>query len=38
MGLVSRKENFEFFKQEFDAAQAIVLGNPKTVEFEIVRT
>ncbi|KAL4115911.1 hypothetical protein PRIC2_012916 [Phytophthora ramorum] len=37
-GLCSHKENFEYLNREDDGKTAVVLSNPATVEFEVVRT
>ncbi|KAE9354857.1 Phenylalanine--tRNA ligase beta subunit [Phytophthora fragariae] len=37
-GLCSHKENFEYLNVEDDGHSAVVLSNPATVEFEVVRT
>ncbi|KAF1775606.1 Phenylalanyl-tRNA synthetase, B3/B4 [Phytophthora cactorum] len=37
-GLCSHKENFEYLNREDDGHSAVVLSNPATVEFEVVRT
>lgn len=38
MSLLSIKENYEFLRRPFDDKEAVQIANPKTVEFEIVRT
>jgi phenylalanyl-tRNA synthetase beta chain len=38
MSLLSIKENYEFLRRPFDHNEAVQLANPKSVEFEIVRT
>ena len=38
MSLLSIKENYEFLRKKFDDNEAVQLANPKTVEFELVRT
>ncbi|KAI9914263.1 hypothetical protein PsorP6_008335 [Peronosclerospora sorghi] len=37
-GLCSHKENFEYLNRKDDDHSAVVLSNPATVEFEVVRT
>ncbi|CAI5726480.1 unnamed protein product [Hyaloperonospora brassicae] len=37
-GLCSHKENFEYLNREDDGHSAVVLSNPATIEFEVVRT
>lgn len=37
-GLCSHKENFEYLNREDDGRSAVVLSNPATIEFEVVRT
>ncbi|KAL7692950.1 putative phenylalanyl-tRNA synthetase, class IIc, beta subunit, archae/euk cytosolic [Plasmopara halstedii] len=37
-GLCSHKENFEYLNRADDGHTAVVLSNPATVEFEVVRT
>jgi len=37
LGLCSKAENFELLNREDDGS-AVVLSNPKTIEFEVVRT
>ena len=36
--LVSTKENYNFLRQEPNLEEAVTLANPKTIEFEQVRT
>ena len=36
--LVSTKENYNFLRQEPNLNEAVTLSNPKTIEFEQVRT
>uniref|UniRef100_A0AAV1V4Z7 phenylalanine--tRNA ligase n=1 Tax=Peronospora matthiolae TaxID=2874970 RepID=A0AAV1V4Z7_9STRA len=36
--LCSHKENFEYLNREDDGHSAVVLSNPATIEFEVVRT
>ncbi len=38
MSLLSIKENYEFLNKQFDENEAIQIANPKTIEFEVVRT
>lgn len=38
MSLLSIKENYEFLNKKFDENEAIQIANPKTIEFEVVRT
>ena len=38
MSLLSIKDNYEYLRRPFDSNEAVQLANPKTVEFEIVRT
>ena len=38
LGLCSHDENFGFLNKEDDGETAVVLGNPKTVEFQVART
>ena len=37
-GLVSIKENYDFLRKPFNENEAVTLSNPKSIEFEIVRT
>ncbi|TDH65792.1 uncharacterized protein CCR75_009280 [Bremia lactucae] len=37
-GLCSHKENFEYLNRKDDGHSAVVLSNPATIEFEVVRT
>ncbi|EQC40974.1 phenylalanyl-tRNA synthetase, beta subunit [Saprolegnia diclina VS20] len=37
-GLCSHDENFKFLNQKDDGKTAVVLANPSTIEFEVVRT
>ncbi|TMW56401.1 hypothetical protein Poli38472_006411 [Pythium oligandrum] len=37
-GLCSHDENFKFLNRTDDGASAVVLANPATIEFEVVRT
>jgi phenylalanyl-tRNA synthetase beta chain len=37
-GLCSHNENFSFLNQSDDGRTAVVLSNPATIEFEVVRT
>uniref|UniRef100_K3WGC6 phenylalanine--tRNA ligase n=1 Tax=Globisporangium ultimum (strain ATCC 200006 / CBS 805.95 / DAOM BR144) TaxID=431595 RepID=K3WGC6_GLOUD len=37
-GLCSHDENFKFLNREDDGTTAVVLSNPATIEFEVVRT
>lgn len=37
-GLCSHDENFKFLNREDDGRSAVVLSNPATIEFEVVRT
>lgn len=36
--LLSLKENYDFLRKEQDLDEAITLSNPKTIEYEMVRT
>lgn len=36
--LCSHKENFEFLKRQDPGNEAVVLSNPKTIEYEVVHT
>jgi len=36
--LIGHKENFEYMNKEDDSKTAVVLGNPASLEFDIVRT
>lgn len=36
--LSSHDENFKFLRQEDDGTTAVVLANPKTIEYQVVRT
>ena len=36
--LLSLKDNYENMRQEVDLSECVQLSNPKTIEFEIVRT
>lgn len=38
LGLCSHDENFKNLRQEDDGKSAVVLSNPKTIEFQVVRT
>jgi phenylalanyl-tRNA synthetase beta chain len=39
MSLLGKKENYNFLRREDRAEQeAVIIANPKTVEFELVRT
>lgn len=38
MSLLSIKENYKFLNHEFNQNEAIQISNPKTIEFEVVRT
>lgn len=38
MSLLSIKENYDFLNKKFDENEAIQIANPKTIEFEVVRT
>ena len=38
MSLLSIKENYEFLLNPFNEEEAIQISNPKTIEFEVVRT
>jgi phenylalanyl-tRNA synthetase beta chain len=38
MSLISIKENYQFLRKEPNLEEAVQIANPKTVEFEIVRT
>lgn len=38
MSLVSIKENYENLRKPFNENEAIQISNPKTIEFEVVRT
>jgi phenylalanyl-tRNA synthetase beta chain len=38
MSLISIKENYEFLGKRFNPDEAIEIANPKTIEFEVVRT
>ncbi|CDW75114.1 phenylalanyl-trna synthetase beta chain [Stylonychia lemnae] len=38
MSLLSIKENYEFLNKPFNENEAIQISNPKTIEFEVVRT
>jgi phenylalanyl-tRNA synthetase beta chain len=38
MSLLSIKENYTALRKEFDATEAVQISNPKTLEFEVVRT
>mmetsp|Transcript_17696 Transcript_17696/g.12629 ORF Transcript_17696/g.12629 Transcript_17696/m.12629 type:complete len:204 (+) Transcript_17696:490-1101(+) len=38
MSLLSLKENYTFLRKELDFNECVQIANPKTIEFEIVRT
>ena len=38
MSLLSIKENYEFLRRPFNESEAVQIANPKTIEFEIVRS
>jgi phenylalanyl-tRNA synthetase beta chain len=38
MSLVSKKDNYHNLRLEVDETECVVVGNPKTVDFEAVRT
>jgi phenylalanyl-tRNA synthetase beta chain len=38
MSLLSIKENYEYLRRPFNEDEAVQIANPKTIEFEIVRT
>lgn len=38
MSLLSIKENYDFLRHPFNEEEAIQISNPKTIEFELVRT
>ena len=38
MSLLSIKENYELLRKPFNEKEAVQLSNPKTIEFELVRT
>lgn len=38
MSLLAVKENYNFMRKEPNLEEAVQIANPKTVEFEIVRT
>jgi len=38
MSLLSIKENYEFLNKPFNENEAVQISNPKTIEFEVVRT
>ena len=38
MSLLSIKENYNALRKEFDEKEAVQISNPKTLEFELVRT
>lgn len=38
MSLLSIKENYDFLRHPFNELEAVQISNPKTIEFEIVRT
>lgn len=38
MSLLSIKENYEYLLKPFNEEEAIQITNPKTIEFEVVRT
>ena len=38
MSLVSKKENYEFLRHEVNFEECVEISNPKTIEFEVVRT
>lgn len=38
MSLLSIKENYDFLCHKFNEQEAVQISNPKTIEFEVVRT
>lgn len=38
MSLLSIKENYDFLNHKFNEDEAVQISNPKTIEFEVVRT
>ena len=38
MSLLSMKENYNFLRKDVDLNEVVTLSNPKTIEFEVVRT
>lgn len=38
MSLLSKEENYHFLRKEFNADEAVELANPKTQDFQMVRT
>jgi phenylalanyl-tRNA synthetase beta chain len=38
MSLLSIKENYNALRKEFDVTEAVQISNPKSLEFEVVRT
>ena len=38
MSLLSMKENYNFLRREPNLDEVVQIANPKTVEFEVVRT
>jgi phenylalanyl-tRNA synthetase beta chain len=38
LSLLSIKENYEFLNKIFDENEVVQLSNPKSIEFEVVRT
>ena len=38
MSLISIKETYNFLRKEPNMNEAVQIANPKTIEFEIVRT
>ena len=38
MSLLSIKENYTYLRREVNLDEAVQIANPKTIEFEVVRT
>lgn len=38
MSLLSKKENYEFLRHKVNYEECVEISNPKTIEFEVVRT
>jgi phenylalanyl-tRNA synthetase beta chain len=38
MSLLSEKEGYEFLRKPIDYNECVTIANPKTIEFEMVRT
>lgn len=38
MGLLSKAENYTYFQKEINTNEVVEVSNPKTIEFEVVRT